>query len=56
MIKLVESLLSMLDKDVPDNCKTCSQFFHLLSAYANMVLGSYVELLIMNNKSLNFFL
>lgn len=35
--KLVESLLSMLDKDVPDNCKTCPQFFHLLSAYAKMV-------------------
>jgi hypothetical protein len=27
----------MLDKDVPDNCKTCSQFLYLLSAYANMV-------------------
>jgi hypothetical protein len=27
----------MLDKDVPDNCKSCSQFFNLLSAYANMV-------------------
>jgi hypothetical protein len=27
----------MLDKDVPDNCKICSQFFNLLSAYANMV-------------------
>ena len=37
MIRLVEYLLSMLDKDVPDNCKTCPQFFHLLSSYANMV-------------------
>ncbi|KAI9556016.1 hypothetical protein GHT06_018579 [Daphnia sinensis] len=36
LIKLLESLLSMLDKDVPDNCKTCPQFFYLLSAYANM--------------------
>jgi hypothetical protein len=30
----------MLDKDVPDNCKTCSQFFYLLSTYANMVFNN----------------
>ncbi len=38
LTKLIESLLSMLDKDVPDNCKTCPQFFHLLLAYAKMVM------------------
>ena len=35
--ELVESILSLLHKDVPDNVKSCTQYFWLLSMYAAMV-------------------
>ncbi|TRY60346.1 hypothetical protein DNTS_013678, partial [Danionella cerebrum] len=31
---LLDMLLSLLDKDVPDNCKNCSQYFSLFSNFA----------------------
>ncbi|XP_022101626.1 ubiquitin carboxyl-terminal hydrolase 24-like isoform X2 [Acanthaster planci] len=36
---LVEYLLSLLDKEVPDHCKTCQQYFWLLSSY----LDTHIE-------------
>ncbi|XP_071800380.1 ubiquitin carboxyl-terminal hydrolase 24-like isoform X2 [Asterias amurensis] len=30
---IIEYLLSLLDREVPDHCKTCQQYFLLLSAY-----------------------
>ncbi|XP_077980970.1 ubiquitin carboxyl-terminal hydrolase 24-like [Glandiceps talaboti] len=38
--ELVEILLAMLDKDVPDNCKTCTQYFWLLNMYVHMGVKS----------------
>uniref|UniRef100_A0A673IBS6 Ubiquitin carboxyl-terminal hydrolase 24 n=1 Tax=Sinocyclocheilus rhinocerous TaxID=307959 RepID=A0A673IBS6_9TELE len=34
---LLDMLLSLLDKDVPDNCKNCSQYFSLFSNFAQRV-------------------
>ncbi len=34
---LLDMLLSLLDKDVPDNCKNCSQYFSLFSSFAQRV-------------------
>ncbi|GFQ83735.1 ubiquitin carboxyl-terminal hydrolase 24 [Trichonephila clavata] len=34
--KIIVHLLDMLNHDVPDNCKSCSQYFWLLSSYAQM--------------------
>lgn len=34
--EIIASLLSLLAKDVPDNCKQCSEYFSVLSAYAQM--------------------
>ncbi|MGH0127179.1 UNVERIFIED_CONTAM: hypothetical protein FKN15_071588 [Acipenser sinensis] len=31
--QLLEVLLSLLDKDVPENCKNCSQYFYLFSNF-----------------------
>ncbi|XP_048108000.1 ubiquitin carboxyl-terminal hydrolase 24 [Alosa alosa] len=31
---LLDALLSLLDKDVPENCKNCSQYFSLFSSFA----------------------
>ena len=35
--KLVSDLLDMLNKDVAENIKTCSQYFWLLHMYVQMV-------------------
>lgn len=34
---LLDMLLSLLDKDVPENCKNCSQYFSLFSNFAQRV-------------------
>ncbi|KAA0708793.1 Ubiquitin carboxyl-terminal hydrolase 24 [Triplophysa tibetana] len=36
---LLDMLLSLLDKDVPDNCKNCSQYFSLFSNFAQRGTG-----------------
>ncbi|KAK7150579.1 hypothetical protein R3I93_011730 [Phoxinus phoxinus] len=36
---LLDMLLSLLDKDVPDNCKNCSQYFSLFSNFAQRGCG-----------------
>ncbi|KAG1964608.1 ubiquitin carboxyl-terminal hydrolase [Pimephales promelas] len=36
---LLDMLLSLLDKDVPDNCKNCSQYFSLFSNFAQRGYG-----------------
>uniref|UniRef100_A0A673MZ36 Ubiquitin carboxyl-terminal hydrolase 24 n=1 Tax=Sinocyclocheilus rhinocerous TaxID=307959 RepID=A0A673MZ36_9TELE len=36
---LLDMLLSLLDKDVPDNCKNCSQYFSLFSNFAHRGCG-----------------
>lgn len=35
--KTIEYLLSLLDKEVPDHCRTCGQYFWLLSVYLEKV-------------------
>ncbi|GFW12475.1 ubiquitin carboxyl-terminal hydrolase 24 [Trichonephila clavipes] len=34
--EIIVHMLEMLNHDVPDNCKSCSQYFWLLSSYAQM--------------------
>uniref|UniRef100_A0A8C2CMA9 Ubiquitin carboxyl-terminal hydrolase 24 n=1 Tax=Cyprinus carpio TaxID=7962 RepID=A0A8C2CMA9_CYPCA len=36
---LLDMLLSLLDKDIPDNCKNCSQYFSLFSNFAQKGCG-----------------
>ncbi|KAL6486199.1 hypothetical protein MHYP_G00055910 [Metynnis hypsauchen] len=36
---LLDMLLSLLDKDVPENCKNCSQYFSLFSNFAQRGFG-----------------
>ena len=35
---LTDALLSLLDKDVPENVKNCSQYFSLFSNFAQRVI------------------
>lgn len=35
---LVDALLSLLDKDVPENVKNCAQYFSLFSSFAQRVM------------------
>ncbi|XP_076873154.1 ubiquitin carboxyl-terminal hydrolase 24 isoform X4 [Brachyhypopomus gauderio] len=37
--RLLDMLLSLLDKDVPENCKNCSQYFSLFSNFTQRGLG-----------------
>lgn len=34
---LMDALLSLLDKDVPENVKSCAQYFSLFSSFAQRV-------------------
>lgn len=43
--RIVTHLLDMLNQDVPDNCRTCSQYFWLLSMYAQLGHKACVHLL-----------
>ncbi|XP_070563005.1 ubiquitin carboxyl-terminal hydrolase 24-like isoform X2 [Ptychodera flava] len=45
---LVEILVAMLEKDVPDNCKTCTQYFWLLDMYVHMGLKACQHLFARN--------
>lgn len=35
---LTDALLSLLDKDVPENVKNCAQYFNLFSNFAQRVI------------------
>ena len=35
--EIIEVMLGLLSKDVPDNCKQCTQYFQVLCAYVQMV-------------------
>ncbi|XP_053549190.1 ubiquitin carboxyl-terminal hydrolase 24 [Bombina bombina] len=43
---LVEMLLSLLDKDVPENCKNCAQYFFLFNNFVQKQGARAVELLL----------
>ena len=35
--EIIEVLLAMLQRDVPDNCRQSQQYFHVLHVYVQMV-------------------
>ena len=41
---LVDALLSLLDKDVPENVKNCAQYFSLFSNFAQRVKEELIQL------------
>lgn len=41
---LLDMLLSLLDKDVPENCKNCSQYFSLFSNFAQRVRKKDIQI------------
>lgn len=41
---LTDALLSLLDKDVPENVKNCAQYFGLFSNFAQRVMGAAEQL------------
>ncbi|KAG8547789.1 hypothetical protein GDO81_027501 [Engystomops pustulosus] len=43
---LIEMLLSLLDKDVPENCKNCAQYFFLFNNFVQKQGAQAVELLL----------
>ncbi|KAI1892010.1 hypothetical protein AGOR_G00149590 [Albula goreensis] len=45
---LLDVLLSLLDKDVPENCKNCSQYFSLFSNFVQKVRSREVKTSITN--------
>lgn len=42
---LTDTLLSLLDKDVPENVKNCAQYFSLFSNFAQRVIKSAFSIL-----------
>lgn len=49
---LMDALLSLLDKDVPENVKNCAQYFSLFSNFSHRVIHENV--IIMTKKTNGF--
>ena len=43
--RLTDALLSLLDKDVPENVKNCAQYFSLFSNFAQRVTHPHTHVL-----------
>ena len=45
--EIIEVLLAMLQRDVPDNCRQSQQYFHVLHVYVQMVSSSHLSTLVL---------
>lgn len=52
---LMDALLSLLDKDVPENVKNCAQYFSLFSNFSQRVIHENVIIMTKKQTDLTLF-